>query len=345
MKGNILGDRSSFLILRSASRAGGLRLETNQAVPAERAIAVTAALVRTIRSLPNFPEDGQIEIVEAGRGSFVEKLAIYSGIVGGLAGLGSLGFDVANALKKPDSEIARCVAWTMIDDGVTRVGICCGGSYEVLKSQMPAVARLISARENDPSREATLAMAGLRTNLSTELDAAVPDDVGNSLEQVRGSTQEHLFANVPADPKSIQLPGRFVRECHGGLSFVQQDGERGRMDEAAEQLDPPNNILVMARLSAVRGPLGGWADRRLHLHDWFPADDGEHHVPQRSAPDIWQRGGDDEQFDLLPGQQSEDLRNISDPGHDLYDEDALIEGLPTAAYPANLLRKRTNGCS
>ena len=297
---------------------------------------MTAALVRTIRSLPDFPEDGQIEIVEAGRGSFVAKLAIYSGIAGGLASVGSLGLSVVNSLKKPDSEIARCVAWTMVDDGVTKAGIRCGGSYEVLKSQMPAVARLISARGDDPSGEATRARSGVWTDLSAALDASVPDDVGRSMEQVRGSSQERLFTNVPPDPRSAQLPGRFVRDTTG-LSFVQQNGERGQMEEEAEKLDPPIETSVVARLSAVRGSRGGWADRRLRLHDWFPANGGERQKSPRSVPDIWQRGGDDEEFDLLPGQQSEDLRNVSDPGHDLYDESSFIEGQPVMAYPGELI--------
>ena len=263
-----------------------LRLETNEALPAERAIAVTAALVRTIRSLPGFPEDGQIEIVEAGRGSFIAKLAIYAGIAGGLAGMGSLGLDVAAALKKPDSEIARCVAWTMVDDGVTRAGIRCNGSYEVLKSQMPAVARLISAREVDPSWEAKLTMPGVPTDLSTALDAAVPDDVGGSMEQLRDSPQERLFTNVPADPESVQLPGRFVRDADR-LSFVQQNGERGQMEQAAEQLDPPIDTLVVARLSAIKGSRGGWADVGSAYTIGSPANGEEHQADQRSAPDIW----------------------------------------------------------
>lgn len=99
------------------------------------------------------------------------------------------------------------------------------------------------------------------------------------------------------------------------------------------------DVPVVARLSAVRGPRGGWADRRLRVAGWIPAEDEDAGGETRLPRDIGGRGGDDEEFDLLPGQQSDDLRTISDPGHDLYDERAFIEQQPVEAFLGELVRE------
>jgi hypothetical protein len=312
-------------------------LETNQGIPAERAIAVTAALLRAIRSLPAFPHDGQIEIAELGRGSLRTKLLLYSAVAGAFAGVGSFAKDIADVLKEPGSELARCVAWTVVEDGVTKAGIRCEGDYEVLREQMPAVARLEAIRVDGAERAARAddTLQTLDPDFQTALDSA---ELEESVERsvVAEELPDHsTFTNVPAEPNVVELQGRFARTRHG-LFFVQPNGEVGLLGALPGNEDPPLDLPVVARLTAVRGPRGGWADRRLRVLGWTMDDQDSPNHERQPAPDIWRRGGDDEEFDLLPGPQSGDLKSIADPGHDLHEERSFIEQQPLGAFVGQL---------
>jgi len=244
-------------------------LETNQILPAESALAVSAALVRAIRASPNFTKGGQVEIVEAGRGSFKVVLSIF-GVLGGLASAGRLGLDIADRLMQADTELAKCVAWTMVEDGVTKAGIECGGTLEVLREEMPAVKRILEGRV-EHSRNATAGEHFAEQDLTDLANGLYFDETGQSSREWPDHSD---FLNIPAEPEDVQLPGRF-HERDGQMYFVQPNGQIGLLEEDANLPDLPMDVPLLARLTSRRGPRGGWVDRRVHLIDWTPANGEE----------------------------------------------------------------------
>ena len=238
-----------------------LVLETNHSVSADRALAVCASLVRAIKSAPDFPASGQVEIVEAGRGSFRITLAIF-GILGGAASVGSLTLDIVDRLKQPGSEIARCVAWTMIEDGVTKVGVRCERQFEISREDMPAVRVLLDeqlAQTQEDMNEEPAAHGD---------DEDLADRTASSGHAADWKAPDFSdFVNIPADPDSVVLPGRF-RQDHGQTYFVQSNGQVALLEEDEAPGDFPMDLPVLVRLGAVRGPRGGWADRRVRIAGW-----------------------------------------------------------------------------
>ena len=256
------------------------RLETNEAIPAERALAVTAAMVKAIRGLPDFPNQAVIEIDTAGRGSWAANLLIY-GAAGMTIATGVS--QIIDLLKEDDSELAECVAWTIVEDGVSKVGIRCEGEHEVLRDEMPAVRALearLAAQSMADHQSYQVAIDFGNLGLGKRDAQPEPENfethdeppVERSTEPVEFQVPDELpdvsdFTNIPMSPATIDLRGIFVTDG-GRFWFIQRDGVAGKVSQFPGLDRPPENKPLYARVSAVRGSRGGFADRRVKVIEW-----------------------------------------------------------------------------
>jgi hypothetical protein len=130
-----------------------LFFETNRPIPAS-AVAVVLQAVEELALQPGYlGSDGLLEVAELQTGTMWVRFTTVVGVLGSLAGIGSLANDIAGAIKSPTAPIAHCVAGLVEHHGVvsTRV-ISCEGGIEILPPMMATVVNRRAA-ENGTDRD------------------------------------------------------------------------------------------------------------------------------------------------------------------------------------------------
>ena len=228
-------------------------LETNEGLPAERALGVTAALVRAVRSHEAFPDDGQIEIISMGIGSFRTKLRIW-GIA--FATIGSFGLMIEQRLKAPNDKLAECVAWTMIEDGVTKVGIKCDGNIEVLRDEMPAVDKLLAKRNSPQSMRGD--------------DPLIDDGTSISVGELVRFDKAEALADAP-----MLFRGTVKENEEVGLALHQHDGGISPISGFETSDGPVMGQKIVVRASVEPDNSVSWASYALRVLEWWDDPDAE----------------------------------------------------------------------
>jgi len=125
-------------------------LETNEAIPADKALFFCSELVRIARLRRHFGPDAVIEIVEAGRGSFWVKLMVAGSALANVATISAFALDIVDRHLQRTERMPMCTARMMVDNGVTKLtAMTCTGSYEALREQVPAVRAILDKRDSD----------------------------------------------------------------------------------------------------------------------------------------------------------------------------------------------------
>jgi hypothetical protein len=203
--------------------------------------------VRAIRSHEAFPEEGQIEIVSMGIGSFWTKLRVWGVTV---ATIGSFGLMLEQRLKAPSDELANCVAWSMIEDGVTKAVIKSDGTIEVLREEMPAVDRLLAKRE--------------RPQLVTVDDRSKINITRDPLGELVNFDEGDGLANEP-----MLFRGTLEEDEDVGLALHQHDGSVSPVIGFEGSDRPLMGQKVIVRATVEPDDSVSWTSYALRVLEWW----------------------------------------------------------------------------
>lgn len=187
-----------------------------------------------------------------GIGSFWTKLRIW-GVTA--ATVGSFGLMLEQRLKAPNDELANCVAWTMIEDGVTKAEIKCDGHIEVLREQMPAVDRLLAKRN--------------RSQFASIDDQSMNSALGGHAGELVDFDEEGL-SDAP-----MLFRGTVKEDEDVGLALHQHDGGVSPIIGFAGNHRPVIGQKVVVRAVIEPDDSVSWTSYALRVLEWWDDPDPE----------------------------------------------------------------------
>lgn len=166
-----------------------LKLETNRALPAERAIAIANGIITLLRQDELLGPQTLIEIERLGRGSFWARFRIYlQDGANAITIAGALATAVAFALKGGSNDLAENVALACIESDAVTCRIESGDTkIDIQRNEMPAVGRI----------------EALRSQRGVETPSFLTTEDGRALVTERG---EPILAESPAPQKTDEAP-------------------------------------------------------------------------------------------------------------------------------------------
>ncbi|MBB3034037.1 hypothetical protein [Alteriqipengyuania lutimaris] len=229
------------------------RLETNEAIPAELSLAITAEIVRLAKLKSAFGRDTPIEIVEIGRGSLVIRLNIAAAI----ATIASFALMLEDRVRSNSGRLPELVAEACVDHGATECRFKGGDvEFSITRHEMPAVQQYMDVPGESFQEK--------RSNLLRPEENQIPKrTVGVAPAELRVAGGEAHFSRRPRQA----FVGSFV---HQGVEpvFVNARDERtfvpkGKIDW--ETINFGNQYVVIGRLVEGAEP----ALRILEVEEYF----------------------------------------------------------------------------